>query len=286
MVKSLLMAVLLAASAHAADNLVYEAPPAFGDPAKWYTAECTLEKNTEVVPPGAEFSLRWHIDVDHTTGEPKYPIGWPRVGLSLTPPVDWSGYDFLTFKVYGDTSREAFPTVAFGLTVDMPARPNQHALSFSLAKREWRDITVPIEDLRYPKTIGRVGWHIGESNYSHLDKIDFYLADLKLGRYAAPQVMAMKPLEALVSTRPGYLVIDAQVAGVAEGATVEGLLTVPGKGGQRQLKIELRRGRQRLVAACPELAPGAAEVTLQVAGGATAKARIEVVTGPFEEVAR
>ena len=69
----------------------------------WYAAEARMERDTDHARDGR--AMHFHIDVDHQTGEPKYPIGWPRTYTNIPKENrDWTRWDFVEFWVYADSS--------------------------------------------------------------------------------------------------------------------------------------------------------------------------------------
>lgn len=109
MTQLLLLRCLLALAPAPAD-LAATTVPEFVPPAGWVTAESTVAVESTNLPPGVTNGVHWHIDVDHTTGEIKYPVGWPRTAMvPKTGVFDWTDFDYLAFQVYTATSREALP---------------------------------------------------------------------------------------------------------------------------------------------------------------------------------
>lgn len=283
------MAILAAAAAVAL--LPVAAPPAteavvfdaFTDLGAWSKAECELTfDGTHARTPG-HAALRWHISVDHTAGEPNYPIGWPRVGISPRTPFDFSGYDYLEFWVYTQSSRETLPPEPFGFIVYCGAR--QVATRVPAKLGEWVRVEVSVADLAEPQAVTRLNWYISESNYRHGDILDFYLADLALHRYTAPALLDFRPLEKLVDVRASYLPVDLQLVGVPTGEIVTATLVVRRDGATLATNtLALGRGRRRVVLPLPgSLPPGAAELALQLGDREVGAAPVTFVAGPFAE---
>jgi len=255
----------------------------FGDATKWYTAECDVSDDAERGRTPDTKAIHWHVPVDHTTGEPNYPVGWPRAGLAPQPHWDWSQYDFFEFAIYTETSRDALPATPLGINVSMPDRDNQLNVTIPAVKGEWVDYRISIEDLTTPTDVARVQWHISESNYKHGDTVDFYIADMALGRYVEPAVLEFRPLERLIDTGTTYLPIDLHVVGVEEGEQVEAEVLIR-QGGESlaSASASLGRGRGRVVLSLPaELPLGDAELAVRFGDEDAATAPLRIIEGPF-----
>lgn len=188
---------------------------------QWTTAECTAQSAATPGRPGT--AVHMHIPVDHTTGEPNYPIGWPRMYLTIpTDARDWSRWDFLSVWIYADTSRPALPSSPLGMIVRCPDRNTSYSRTLSeLRKGQWTHIITPIADLPNPRDCTAVQFYIAEANYTHGDTVDFYIADLKLLAYAEPVILELRPLANLLYADSSALRAQVRVAGLEEGATAE-----------------------------------------------------------------
>lgn len=258
--------------------------PEFTDAARWYTAESTLEPVADAPgEPGAAW--HWQVEVDHTAGEPNYPIGWPRMGTTpLGKSWDWSGYDSLRFDIRCETSREALPDQAIGMVISMPDRGNQRSEWLTVKQDAWTAVVLPIDQLSNPSDVTRLQFYIAESNWKHGDKLDCWLANVRLVRYTAPTVLSLRPLEALVASDSPYLVAEVRAAGIPDAQTVIGRFIVRQNGQDRHVgEVTLLRGVQRLIAPVKGLRPGPAELVLTLGGTPTPPATVTVLAGPFAE---
>ena len=254
--------------------------------AAWSTAECTAESSPEHVRSGN--AVHMHIPVDFKTGEPNYPIGWPRMYVNVPEGErDWTGYDFLSVWIYSDTSREAFPSSPLGLIVRCPDRQTSYTRNLSeLVKGEWSHIVTPIAALPNPKDCAAVQLYISESNYSDGDVLDFYIDDLELLAYAAPTVLELRPLNGVMYADAGNLRVQARVSGLAEDATAE--LTCALKLGDKTLaeeKLTAKRGVQSLLMNFGRgtLQPGECTLTARIEGSdRVVTVPIRVVSSPWE----
>ena len=253
----------------------------------WSTAESTVAVSTAHTR-DATASLQWHVTVDYQTGEPKYPIGWPRVNRSL--PVgairDWSAWDYLQCWVYVATNRDQLPALPAGLGLHTPDRANafQRPLP-ELRAREWVQIRVPITQIPRAHDVRQIQFHIAESNYRDGDSLDFHISDLALVRHASPTLLDFAPDSAVLFSDARRLPLSLQLAGVPAGATTEVILELHA-GTHPVLRTTARaaRGGQSFALELPRgpLAAGDYEVRATLTGTASPRsARIRVVDSPW-----
>jgi hypothetical protein len=260
-------------------------PPGAIDAGKWYTAESTVSADTSRVHTPGAAAIHWHVPIDHTAGEPKYPVGWPRTGLNANPHWDWSSNDYLEFWLYAATSREALPAVPLGLGVNMPDKTRQFNLTVPAVKDQWVQVRVPVADLPNPADVAQIQFHVAEANYRHGDTVDFWIADLALARYTQPTVLAFQPRERLLDARATYVPVDIHLTGIAPGATQPAQVVVRRDGQDLAVTpASLTRGRLRLVLPLPTgLTPGPAELVVRLGEVEAAKAPVTLIAGPFAE---
>ncbi len=281
---SVTLAILAWAVAAAPEGMVPVTLPIFADARQWYAEECTVANDPAMVPPGVATSVRIHIDVNHFTGEKAYPIGWPRSGMATPTAWDWSGYDLLTFQIRAATSREKLPTTPGGLIFSMPDKSRQYLLRLPSASGVWTEVAVPIEALPNPRELTRIQFYLSEGDYQHGDTVDLWIADLTLWRYAQPTIREVRPLERVLDTSAGYLVLEVLAAGFEAGQTQAGRLLL--RRGQQALgavDLTVQRGKQRLVVPLPKLAPGTLTLAAELGGRETATATVELVASPYGE---
>jgi hypothetical protein len=254
----------------------------------WSAAECTVEPSTtrtKVAPS----SWRWQVDVDHFTGEPKYPIGWPRIGHAIPagPLRDWSEWDFLHMWIYVETSRETLPTTPAGLGVQAPDRANMYERNLGeLKKDQWVEINIPMTQIARHDDVRQIQFHIAEANYRHGDRLVFYLNDLALMRHAEPTVFDLAAENAVIFSDTKRLPVRFQLLGVKAGDRVDVAceLLRDGKTAARA-SSEAGRGAHRLVLELgqPTLAPGNYEVRARIGGRPqVATTSVRVVESPWK----
>ena len=115
---------------------------------RWGAAEATATVSAEHARLG-DTSLLFHIDVDHTTGQPDYPIGWPRIHWK--PPEelrDWSDWDFVQLVIHTGTSRESLPGKPIGFILHTPDRARQHNRQLTeVQPGETTTIAIPLSEI-------------------------------------------------------------------------------------------------------------------------------------------
>ena len=287
--KLIALCLLCAASALRSDEPLLEKLVLFnGDTAKtWSAAEATMLPSTDRVKTAGP-SLHWHITVDYYAGEAKYPIGWPRVSHAVTGAAgDWSAWDFLHMWVYTGTSREALPPVPATLIISQGADKSlNHLRTLSeLKKGEWVEITIPISKLSQPNDVRLMQFSIAEDKYHHQDRLDFYIDDLALLRYAAPTVMGFTAVNAVMFDDVRQIPVSFRLTGISqfEHKHVTWELRRQGRvkaGGT----VECGRGGQRVAldVSKASLQAGDYELRASVEGStASAAARVRVVASPW-----
>ncbi len=265
-----------------------EKMPLFGgETAKeWGVPECSMEPSTERVK-ATKCSLRWHVPVDHTTGEPKYPIGWPRTNHAIPegPLREWAAWDFLHLWVYVDTTREALPKDVAGLGITLPDRGGKYNRTLTeLKKGEWVELNIPIAQIT-DSGAQAIQFHVTESNYRHGDQVDFFIDDLALTRYAEPVLLDFAAESAVMFAGAPGLPVRFRLSGVKPGEAVEVTCEVRAGGKTAaRVAVQAQRGAQRVALRLPAkaLPAGAYELVARVAGGQTpATARVRLVESPW-----
>jgi hypothetical protein len=258
-----------------------------GETAKeWATAECTVEASPERVK-ATPAALRWSIPVDHTTGEPKYPVGWPRFGRAIPegPLRDWSGWDYLHFWVYTETSRDALPRDPAGLGLHVPDRERRWSRSLGeLKKGEWVEIKIPLSQIPDHHDVRYIQFNIAESNYHHGDRIDFYIDDLALLRYARPTLLEFTAESGVVFAGTRQLPVRFRMAGVKPSETAAVTCELRGNRGiVARATAKVDHGAQRVVLdlGTKGLAPGTYVLSARTPDGAPVTARVRVVESPW-----
>lgn len=254
----------------------------------WNTAESTAAVST-AHRRDETAALHWHVTVDYQTGEPRYPIGWPRVNRSFPAGAarDWTAWDYLQCWVYVATNREKLPALPAGLGLHTPDRANafQRPLS-ELKAREWVLIRIPIAHIPRAHDVRQIQFHLAEANYRDGDALDFYFSDLALVRHAQPTLLDFAPESAVLFSDARRLPVRVQLAGVPAGAATE--LTLELLTGARLVQratVRATRGAQVFSLALPSdgLAAGEYDLRAMISGAASPHpARVRVVATPWK----
>jgi hypothetical protein len=234
------------------------------------------------------------VTVDHTAGEPRYPIGWPRISHSIPagPSRDWSAWDALQIWIYTETSRAALPREPAVLILHNPDRAGAYVRPLSeLRKGEWVEIRIPLAQIPRHRDIRLLQLSISEADYRHQDRLDFYIADLALLRYVRPVLLEFAPESAVAFADAGRLPVRFRLAGLPPGESAP--VTCELRRGDRiaaRSVMRAGRGPQRLVLDLEQssktergLPPGLYELTARVAGSRRpATGRVRLVESPWE----
>jgi hypothetical protein len=166
-------------------------------------------------------AMRFHIDVNHKSGQPDYPIGWPRTYLSMPEEArDWRKWDFIDFWVYTDTTRDRLPNTPLGFIVRSPDKPNSfHRTVHEAQKGGWTHVRVPTSDMPRPEKCTAVQFFISESNYNDGDVLDFWIDELALLRYAEPTIISMRPMGGIQYADTNVIRIEIGMTGLEENET-------------------------------------------------------------------
>lgn len=223
------------------------------DASAWRVWEATIEPDATHARSGR--ALRFHVDVNHETGEVGHPIGWPRTNTPVAEDLrDWTQWDFVDFWVYADSSRESLPPAALGFIVRSPNRENSFSVNLEgLRKGEWAHYRFPTANLPNPGDCTGVQFFITEANYAHGDVVDFWIDDLVLLRYAEPTVISADALSRLHYADAPVLRVQVELTGLEEGETAEVL-------------TRLVRGNATLWEGSARLGPGLHTIPLEFSG--------------------
>ncbi len=220
------------------------------DASAWGAWEATIAPDATHARSGS--ALRFHVDVNHETGEVGHPIGWPRTNTPVAEDLrDWTRWDFIDFWVYADSSRESLPPAALGFIVRSPNKENSFSVNLDLRKGEWAHCRFPTANLPNPGDCTGVQFFITEANYAHGDVVDFWIDDLSLLRYAEPTIISASPLSRLHYADAPVLRVRVELTGLEEGGTAEVL-------------ARLAREDTTLCEGSARLGPGIHTVPLQV----------------------
>jgi hypothetical protein len=264
------------------------------DVSDWYNGsreETTLSAADHHVRVGQR-ALCFANLVDHTKGEEKYPVGWPRTGKDLKDnlPTDWTEWDFFECWIYTTTSRPTLPKTPLrvGFYHSGPKR-STHVRLDQVAKDQWVHVVIPTDDLMDPADVQRIQFNISESDYQHGDQIDFYIDQVALKRYVEPTIAEVRPERKLVFTTDRSLLVQYKLLG-RRGLSDTQIELAAGHGEQTLATAATTATRQgelilRLVRSLPT---GLGWVRLGLRGADRRlidqqQVPVRVIPGPFEE---
>ncbi len=253
----------------------------------WSQSEATMDSSTGIVKTGGP-SLHWHVTVDHTAGEPKYPIGWPRVGLPLKGDVrNWSGWDFLHFWIHVSTSRKELPRVPAVLNIlQGTGKTAPYTIILSdLKKDQWLEVRVPISKLSQAGDVHMLQFNIAEDQYHHQDTLDFHIDDLALLRYATPTLVDFAAVNTVMFSDARVVPASFSLSGVKAGEPRRVTLQLKQAGDiVASGEFQVGRGAHRLALdlAKAALKSGDYELTGSVEGGAAVRSPVRVVASPWQ----
>jgi hypothetical protein len=253
---------------------------------QWHTAEAMMRPDATHSMEGR--AMRFHIDVNHETGQPDYPIGWPRTYLSMPEESrDWRKWDFVEFWLYADTSRKNLPNTPLGFIVRSPDKPNSYHRTVDEAQKgKWTHVRVPTSDMPLPGQCTAVQFFIAESNYNHGDVLDFWIDGLALVRYAEPTIISMQPLGRVQYADTDAVRMEVGMTGLEERQTAELLVRlVRDSETVRRSSAVLRSGVQTVpLEVGGDLEAGCYELQAQIVGSQrTVTETIRVISSPWEE---
>ena len=188
------------------------------DVSDWYYAkeeDSKLTTSTQHVKEGKS-SLLFATHINHKGGEKKYPIGWPRMGKTLTKTkmTDWSDYNFFECWIYTETSRDALPATPFTVAFSHTGHRNTTPFRLhELKKDEWVKIVIPISRLKDPKDVQRIQFHISESDYKHDDRVDFTIDDMVLTRFIDPTIVTLAVNKKLIYASDRQVSVSYSLSG-------------------------------------------------------------------------
>ena len=252
---------------------------------EWNEAEATMQPDDTHSRDGR--AMHFHIDVNHETGQPEYPIGWPRTNTGVPEDhQDWRNWDFVEFWLYSETSRESLPDTPLGFIVRSTTRENSFTVTLDEARKgEWVHFRFPTSEMPNQAEAVRVQFFISESNYNHGDVVDFWIDDLKLLRYAEPTIIAMTPLNRVQYADTDVVRVEVELTGMEYDETAEVLARLVCDGSTvRQSTARLGAGVHTIPLAVEgDLPVGDYQIQVQVVGsGWTVEEPMRVISSPWE----
>ncbi len=249
----------------------------------WQAEEATLAPSTVEGEPVLLFT----VPVDWSAGEVNYPIGWPRISLSVPEDQrDWRGWEQLRLRVLARSSAGSLPFRPLGVTI----RGGSERISWedevsALPVGQWQELTFDLRRLPDASDVRAVGVYISEDKYADKTTLAFALARLELVRYSQPTLVDLKPSASVAFADAKSLPLRITLLGLRGTATapVELRLMKDGAAVAAQ-QAQAVEGETQLTFALPkDFSSG--EYTLSgTAGGRTLSAPVRLVASPWQEV--
>jgi hypothetical protein len=183
----------------------------------WEAVESTLSPAAVEGTPALLFS----VPVDWRAGEPNYPIGWPRIQMSVPAEMsDWRKWERMRLRVYALTSRDPLPYRPLGVTVSSADRNvSWERDAEGLRTGEWRECTFDLRDVPERGRVRSIGVFVSEDAYLDGEKLSFYISDLELLRYTRPTLVGFDLLAAVAFADAKALPVAVKMLGLGEGET-------------------------------------------------------------------
>jgi hypothetical protein len=253
--------------------------------AGWQPEESTLTAASLGGIPALDF----HVKVDWLTGEPNYPIGWPRAARNLPAELkDWRGWEQIRYRVYATSDRGTLPPSALSLVIGTGNRNISWETSADgLRPGVWREYIYDLTEIPYRDQVRMVEFAIAESEYHDGESLDFWISKLELVRYTRPTLVDLA-LESRVAFADQRAVpFTVKVLGVAAGGTapVQVSLQRAGKSVAAQ-QLKAGEGVTPLgFSLSHPLSPGQYRFVARV-GDQALTADLTLVPSPWQEVKR
>ncbi|MFB3883399.1 MAG: hypothetical protein ACE149_19200 [Armatimonadota bacterium] len=251
----------------------------------WVAVESSL------VPDSMEgvSALLFTVPVDWKTGEPGYPIGWPRIQMSVLPGQgDWGGWEQLRLRIYALTDADPLPYRPVGVTISGEERGSSWERDVEgLRPGRWQEFAFDLSEVPALDRVRSVGIFISEDAYRDGERLRFYIAKLELVRYRRPTMVEMRPLASPAFADARALPVEVTMLGLPESGSAPVSLRLL-RGGRVVARSEgsAERGATQLSLALPKgLAPGEYVLTASCEGGELTRG-VTLVASPWEERAR
>lgn len=257
------------------------------DAAAWSPAEATVTVDKKHVKHG-DTALHFHVDVNWSTGEKAYPIGWPRMNRKWPEAVqDWSGYDFFEFSIYVESNRKTLPATPMGMTLyDKTGKKNYSRSLTDLQLGQWMDYRIPIAELTRSLPCTGMQFHISESEYRDGDVLDFWIDNISVTRFTQPTLAASTLPEQTITSGTRYLMADLNLMGVKPGASADVTWRIAvDKKSAATGKLTAQAGKHRYYLTLPPggLVPGMYDVSFKAGAEGPTPFHLIVVPSPWQE---
>lgn len=251
----------------ASEPVEYRYFDGFSDPKRWSPAECELSVSPRTA--WEHPALRMHIPVDFNAGEKAYPIGWPRMYLSLKPDEQgWQDFDRFEFQLFTESSRTSLPKRPLIFHLYNAQGQSKLITLDQAAIGVCTNFAVNLSDLGLSGPVVRLGVNINESDYADKDLLDFHFGGFRLARATVARVTELKaaapavfcdsrvlPVEVVLEGPPDQLAAGVPFQ-LRQGDRVAYTKTVPVKRGRQTLYLPLAEAKLEpgayTIVACPD----------------------------------
>ena len=139
--------------------------------------ESSVSRELKVVREG-DAALRYTVKVDHHGGEEKYPIGWPSLTWTPSPPLNLEGKQALTFWVYATSSREKLPARALNFSLRSEGG-DAVSVPLTFEKDKWTQVRVPLAGKKL-SAVNYLHFFVEEAAYADRDEVSFVVDDMRV----------------------------------------------------------------------------------------------------------
>jgi hypothetical protein len=249
----------------------------------WQTTESSL---SAIVLDGVD-AFRFALVIDWKTGEPNYPIGWPRISQEIRS-GDWRKWEQLHLRVLARTDAGAFPEEPLGVTISSEGRnAGWEKEAQPLQAGRWQDFTFDLRDLGNAGEVRSIGVFVSDASYADGTELEFYIGRLELLRHKQPTLMAFRPLARVAFADARAVSLTVRMLGVAAGATAPVKIALMGEEGViASHTAQAAEGETQVSLPLPEpLSPGEYALTVSV-GTRGLSERVRLIASPWQEAAR
>ena len=179
--------------------------------------ECRTRPSTLECPWGGKV-MQLYFEVDHHTGEKKYPIGWPRAHLNpLGWERNWQAWDRFECMVLARTSRDKLPKRALTLEFGEVRPVYNPSLEFAELDR-WILISMPVAEIMKQSPIlkggiTRLRFVVSESSYSHGDVLEFHVGGFRLVRSLVCEITELAAATPVIYAGQPFVKLNITVVG-------------------------------------------------------------------------
>ena len=250
----------------AAEPFEYRYLDGFSDPRRWAPSECELAASPRTA--WEHPALRMHIPVDFHAGEKAYPIGWPRMYLSLKPDEQgWQDFDRFEFQLFTESSRASLPKRPLVFHLYNAQGQSKLITLDQAAVGVCATFDINISDLGLSGPVVRIGASINESDYADKDVLDFHFGGFRLARSTVARVTELKAAAPALFRDSRVLPVELVVEGPSDKLAAGVLL-------------QLRQGDRVAYAKTAPVARGRQTLYLPLAGAGLAPGDYALVACP------